>query len=151
MVQRLLLIVAVVALIAGCVHTNATLLDPTAAAYAPVDPSQVRIFTDASELDTLEFVRIADIEASGTSGYTSRAGMLEAIRKKAGKLGGNGVLMPQIQEPSAGAKVAAAIFGTGAERTGNALAIRVIGPKKQPTPPPETPSATQPQDTTKID
>jgi hypothetical protein len=91
----------------------------------------VRIFTTESELDTLEYIRIAMIEATGSGEFTSQTGMYNAIRKKAGSIGGNGVLLPQINEPGAGAKVAGAIFGTGTERKGNAVVIRVIGKRPE--------------------
>ena len=115
----------------GCVTTHATLVDPAAPRYARVAPDSVRIFTDQTELDTLEFVRVAIIEASGESEWTSQSGMLEAMRRKAGELGANGVLLPRIEEASAGAKVAAALFGTHTERRGNVVAIRVLGSKKK--------------------
>ena len=122
--------------ITGCITTHATLVDPTATRYARVPPDSVRIFTDQSELDTLDFVRIAIIEASGSGEFTNQSEMLQAMRTKAGELGGNGVLLPRIEEPSAGAKVAAAIFGTGTQRKGNVVAVRVLGiKKKSPTEP----------------
>ena len=115
----------------GCITTHATLVDPTATRYPRVSADSVRIFTDQSELDTLEFVRIAIIEASGSGEWTNQSEMLQAMRTKAGELGGNGVLLPRIEEPSAGAKVAAAIFGTGTQRKGNVVAVRVLGIKKK--------------------
>lgn len=115
----------------ACVTTRAIYVDPTATRYAPVSPESVRIFTTEAELDTLEYVRVAIIEASGSGEYTSQTGMIDAMRKKAGELGANGLLLPQINEPGAGAKVAGAIFGTGTERKGNAVAIRILGPKQQ--------------------
>ncbi len=121
--------------LAGCITTHATLLDPSATRYARVHPDSVRIFTDQTELDTLDYVRVAIIEATGSGEWTNQSEMLEAMRRKAGELGGNGVLLPRVDEPSAGAKVAAAFLGTGTQRKGNAVAVRVIGPKKRPVPP----------------
>ena len=120
-------------LFAGCITTHATLVDPSAPRYARVSPDSVRIFTDQSELDTLEFVRIAIIEASGSGEWTNQSEMLQAMRVKAGELGGNGVILPRIEEPSAGAKVAAAFLGTGTQRKGNVIAVRILGVKKRPT------------------
>jgi hypothetical protein len=79
-------------------------------------------------------VRVAIIEASGSGEWTNQSEMLEAMRKKAGELGANGVLLPRIEEPSAGAKVAAAIFGTGTQRKGNVVAVRIVGAKRKATP-----------------
>jgi hypothetical protein len=137
--MKLLPLALILLVLTGCITTHATLVDPTAMRYARVAPDWVRIFTDQSELDTLEFVRVAIIEASGSGEWTNQSGMLEAMRKKAGELGGNGVILPRVEEPSAGAKVAAAFLGTGTQRKGNAVAIRVLGPKKRPVPPQPSP------------
>jgi hypothetical protein len=125
----LLFAIAGLLLMAACVTTKGIYLDPSAQHYAPVPPDSVRIFTTESELDSLSYIRVAMIEATGSGEFTSQTGMLNAIRKKAGALGGNGVLLPQINEPGAGAKVAAAFLGTGTERKGNAVVIRVLGRK----------------------
>ncbi len=115
----------------GCVSTKATYLDPTMERYPPVPADSVRVFMSQEELDTLEYVRVAYIEASGSGEYTSQTGMIDAIRKKAGKLGCNGVILPRIDEPGAEARVAGAIFGTGTERKGNAVGIRIIGRRQK--------------------
>ena len=125
----LLSLLALVLLVGGCVSTKAIYLDPSVAAYPPVSPDAVRIFTSEAELDSLTYVRVAIIEATGSGEYTSQTDMLAAMRKKAGELGANGVILPQINEPGAGAKVAGAIFGTGTQRKGNAVAIRILGTK----------------------
>ncbi|GIW53285.1 MAG: hypothetical protein KatS3mg081_2640 [Gemmatimonadales bacterium] len=117
----------------ACVHTQAVLVDPSAPRWPRVPADSVRIITAESELDTLDYVRVAIIEATGSGEFTSQIDMLNAMRKKAGQLGANAILMPQIQEPSAGAKVAGAILLTGTERKGNVVAIRVLG-RKQPQP-----------------
>ncbi len=115
----------------ACVTTSATILDPSAQLYPPVSPDSVRIIVDESELDSLEYVRVAIINAKGSSTYTSTQGMHNAMRKKAGKLGCNAILMPQIKQPGAGAEVAAAVLGTSATRRGEVIGIRIIGPKQQ--------------------
>ena len=121
---------AVALLSSACVHTQATYVDPSGLRYPAVHKDSVRILTSETELDTLEYVRVAIIEATGSGEYTSQTAMLEAMRKKAGEMGANAILLPQIQEPGAGAKVAAAIFGTGTQRKGNVVALRILGPKQ---------------------
>jgi hypothetical protein len=116
-------------LVAGCVQTKYTLVNPSGTRYEPVLPEQVWLVTSEAELDTLQYVRVAIIEATGSGEWTDQTAMLNAIRKQAGKLGANAVLLPHINEPGAGAKVAGAFLGTGTQRKGNAVAIRVIGPK----------------------
>jgi hypothetical protein len=129
-VKRLSILLPLV-LLMSCISTKAVLLDPTATSYDVVPPSEVRIFTEEAELESLEYIKVAMIEATGNSGWTNQSKMIEKMREKAGKMGANAILMPQIAEPGSGAKVAGAIFGVGAERKGNVMAIRVIGPKKE--------------------
>lgn len=118
-----------VVLVSGCVTTRATLLDPTVR-YPSTDPSMVRIFTTEEELEDYEFVRVAIISSSGNTSWTSRTEMIESMRKKAGEMGANAILMPDIDEPSAGAKIAGAVFGTGADRRGEVIALRILGEKE---------------------
>ena len=118
-----------VVLVSGCITTRATLLDPTVK-YPSTDPSMVRIFTTEEELSKYEFVRVAIINSSGNTSWTSRTKMIESMRKKAGEMGANAILMPEIDEPSAGAKIAGAVFGTGADRRGEVIALRILGEKE---------------------
>ena len=105
------------------------MLDPTAQ-YAAVEPSSVRIFTSEAELEVYEYVRVAIITSSGNTTWTIQAQMMESMRKKAGEMGANAILMPDIEEPSAGAKIAGAVFGTGANRQGEVIALRILGTKE---------------------
>lgn len=142
-----ILLVTVGLVFVACVSTKSILLIP-GEEYAPVPTDSVRIYTMESELDTLEYVRVALIEATGSSGWTSQSGMYKAMRKKAASLGCNGILLPQISEASAGAKVAGAFLGTGTQRRGQAVAIRVIGKKKKQ---PEVKPVEQPaEDSTEV-
>lgn len=116
-------------LLAGCVQTKSISLNPTAQQYPPVPPDSVVILTSESELDTLEFTRLAMIEATGSGEWTSQTGMYNAMRRRAGQVGANAILLPQISEPGAGAKVAGAFLGTGTQRKGQVVAIRITGRK----------------------
>ena len=46
-------------------------------------------------------------------------------------MGANAIILDAISEPSAGAKIAGAVFGVGAERKGKAIAIFVFPPEKE--------------------
>ncbi|MFO0071037.1 MAG: hypothetical protein ACK55A_02930, partial [Gemmatimonas sp.] len=126
-VSRTLLLVPLSLALAACVRTKSVLVDPSAPPLPARDPANVRIFTSSEELDTLAYTRVALIEATASGELTSQSGMLQAMRKKAAKLGANGILLPSINEPGAGAKVAGAVFGTGTQRKGNVVAIRITG------------------------
>jgi hypothetical protein len=95
-----------------------------------VSPDSVVIYTSLSELEDLEYERVAIIEATGSGEYTNQTDMLAAMRKKAGEVGANGILLPEIEEPSAGARVAGAFLGTGTQRSGSVIAVRIFGPRE---------------------
>jgi len=74
---------------------------------------------------------MALLSSTGDSAFTSEETMWNSMRKKAGKLGANAIILDAMSEPSAGAKVAAAfLLGTGAERKGKAIAIYVLPQEK---------------------
>lgn len=120
-----ILVVAFATVIMGCVSTNATMLNPTPSGRAPIPEAQVRIFRTASQV-TGKYEEVALLNATGESNWTNEQKMMESMRKKAASLGANGVILDDIKEAGAGAKVAAAIFGTGTQRKGRAIAIFVF-------------------------
>lgn len=124
MPRRFCFAAIVVTALSACVTTNATMLDATAGSRPSVPAEQVKIYRTPSTIPG-PYTEIAILAATGESHWTNEQGMFEALRRKAGKVGGNGVLLDGIQEASAGAKVAAAVFGTGTERKGRAVAIWV--------------------------
>lgn len=66
------------------------------------------------------------MNAKGEASWTNEEKMFNSMRKKAGEMGANGIILDAISEPGAGAKVAGAILGTGVERKGKAIAIYVF-------------------------
>lgn len=123
--MRRLFLLASVAVATACVSTNATLLNPTPVARPVVAPEQVRIYRTAEQV-TGRYEEIALLNSTGESNWTNEQAMMESMRKKAGQLGANGVILDAINEAGAGAKVAAAVFGTGTQRKGRAVAIWVF-------------------------
>ena len=109
----------------ACVSTNATMLNPSPVARAPVAADQVHIYRTAAQV-TGRYEELALLNATGEASWTNEQAMLESMRKKAGELGANGIILDAVTEPGAGAKVAAAFLGVGAERKGKALAIFVF-------------------------
>jgi hypothetical protein len=111
--------------ISGCTRTNAALMD-NSVRLARTCPDGVKIYSSADKVGS-EYQEIALLNSTGSSGFTSEAGMMKSMRKKAADVGANGIIMDAIKEPSAGAKVAAAVFGVAgsAERKGKSVAIFV--------------------------
>jgi hypothetical protein len=122
---KLLFGIVALGLTAACTRTNAALMD-NSIHLAKTCPDGVKIYSSPSKV-TSDYQEIALLNSTGSSGFTSEAGMMKSMRKKAADVGANGIIMGSIDEPGAGAKVAAAIFGVAgsAERKGKSVAIYV--------------------------
>jgi len=119
--------------LSGCVQTQATMLDASTSARPPVDPDLVRIYRTPASV-ACAYDEVAIVHAQGSSASTNENQMLTAARRRAGRIGANGVIIDNINEPSAGARVAGAIFGVAPSRRGEMLAIYVHDPCRTPTP-----------------
>jgi len=117
-----LLVACLAACVAGCVQTSVTRLGE--ASYPPTTPEAVTIYLEEADIPG-PYEKIALIQAQGESNWTSTEQMLDKVREDAAAVGATGVLIEGVDEPSAGAKVAGAFLGTGAQRTGRMIAIRV--------------------------
>lgn len=124
MVQKATTLMAGLMLLAltGCVQTSATML--SGKTFPELTPEEVTIYVSEEDIPG-DFERIAIINASGSSSYTNEAQLYEAVRKRAAKIGANGVLLNEIDEPGTGAKVAGAIFGIDTKRKSEMIAIYV--------------------------
>ncbi len=116
------LLIAVLFL-AGCVQTQATMLDNEY--YPPVRPDDVVIYLSEADIDG-EWKNIAIIHAQGDSQLTRESKMLRKARERAAEIGANGILIEEIKEPSAGAQIAGEVLGTGSTRRGRIIAIYVF-------------------------
>lgn len=106
----------------GCVSTSVTPL--SGQSYPSLQPDDVVIYLSEQDIPA-EYDKIALIYARGDHAMTDEARMFKAVRKKAARLGANGVLLQEVREPSTGAKVANHLLGVGADRKGEMLAIYV--------------------------
>lgn len=123
------LIACIVMSTTACVSTKAVLLNPVGERYYPVSPEQVRIFTSIKELEEYDYIELAVITSEGNTTFTDQEDMINSIRKKAGSLGANAILMPGINEPGTGAKIAGAVLGVGVNRNSQTTAYRILGKK----------------------
>jgi len=121
--MKLLLLILVLGV--ACVHTNAAVVDVTQK-FAPLCPDGVKVFSDTSKVGK-PYQEVALLNSKGESGSTSEQGMINSQRKKAAELGANGIVLGGFQEPKAGTKIVGALFGTGAERKGSAVAVYIPG------------------------
>jgi hypothetical protein len=129
-VKKAILLGLFTLLFVSCVATNAVRLGTT-----PQRPSipadQVAVYRTADQVPG-KYEEVALLNSTGESGWTTEAEMFKSMKKKAGQLGANAIILDAVSEPSAGAKVAAAFLGTGgAERKGKAIAIYIFPLEKQ--------------------
>lgn len=123
MKEKTLLIVLICLFFISCVSVSAVKLG-TVTERPPIPADEVIVYRTADQVP-FEYEEIALLTAKGEAGWTDEEDMFNAMRKKAGKLGANAIILDAISEPSAGAKIAGAVLGTGAERKGKAVAIFV--------------------------
>lgn len=132
MVKKLFLICVLgyIALFIACVTTQAVRLG-SGPIRPPVPWDKVIVYRTADQVPG-DYEEVALISASGDSIYTSEEEMYKAMRKKAGELGANAIILDAMSEPSAATKVISyALLGVGGERRGKALAIYVYPEKKE--------------------
>jgi len=111
--------------LAACVTTQALKLG-TPVQRSPVPWQDVVFYRSADQVPG-KYEEIALLSSTGDTAWSSEKTMWNSMRKEAGKLGANAVILDAMSEPSAGAKVAAAfLLGSGAERKGKAIAIYVF-------------------------
>ena len=122
-VRRALLVAVSVCAMAACVSVQSTRLG-TGVIRPPVTPDHVAIYRTADQVHA-QYEEVALLTAAGQYDWTNEEQMYQKMRKEAGALGGNGVILDSITEPSTGAKVASALLGTPAQRPGQAVAIYV--------------------------
>ena len=106
---------------AGCTRTNVALLDQSLRPPQTCEEG-ILMYTSPARAPS-GYVELALLNSSGSTAFTSEAGMMKSQRQKAAEIGATGIILGGIDEPGAGAKVAGAFLGTGTERKGKAVAI----------------------------
>lgn len=110
-------------LLAGCTQTNAALMD-NSIHLARTCPDAVKLYSSPSKVGA-EYEEVALLNSTGLSNWTTESGMMKSMREKASEVGATGVIMGNIDEAGAGAKVAAQVLGAYTERKGKSVAIYV--------------------------
>jgi hypothetical protein len=117
----------------GCVSTNVTRLG-----NAPTRPrialDKVAVYRTAAQVPG-KYEEVGLLTSTGSSGFTSEAGMMKNMQFKAGEMGANAIILDAMSEPSAGAKIASAVLLgplASPERKGKAIAIYILPGERQP-------------------
>src|SRR5262245_7341994 len=95
-----------VSVLSGCVSVSSARLE-TGPVRAAILPEQVQIYRSAAQVGA-PYVEVALLNASGDYSMTSEGQMFETMRKKAAKIGANGVILETVSEPTTGQRVAQA-------------------------------------------
>lgn len=111
-------------LFTACVSTQAVRLGNTPD-RPPVTPDHVVIYLTPDKVPG-RYDEVALLSSKGDAGTTSETKMYDSMRKKAGELGANAVLLQNVEEPGTGSKVFHVLLHTSADRKGKALAIFVL-------------------------
>lgn len=118
-----LLLIAV--FLAGCVQTSYTKLGREDYPEVPYEDVVVYLHEDDVEGDFVE-VAILHGEADASFFAGGKDKLVRAMKRKAAKIGANGILFEPIEEPSTGEKVAAEVLGGTPTRYASMVAIRVF-------------------------
>jgi hypothetical protein len=119
-----------ICLIVSCVSTKAVRLGTATAVRPPIPWKTVAVFRSADQVPG-KYEEVGLLMSTGDTMWTNEGTMWNSMKKKAAKLGANGVILDATSEPKPGTKVlAAALFGMGAERKGKAIAIYIFPPEK---------------------
>ena len=124
--MRLLVVAALMtgaAVVVGCTQTNAALMD-NSVHLARTCPDGVKLYSSPSQVGTA-YQEVALLNSTGSTDFTTEAGMMTSMRKKAAEVGANGIIMGSINEPGTVAKIAATVLGTTTDRKGKSVAIFV--------------------------
>ena len=129
MIRRFPALLAVLAA-AACVSVNKSILapNPTGRTFGE---QQVYVYFEDDEIP--EHTRLAILNAEGDVDTTDESDMIDKLREEAGKLGANAIVLGDMQEPGAGARIAGAVFDVETYRETQAIAIYVpsIDPERE--------------------
>jgi hypothetical protein len=112
----------VLVLLAACVSVNKSILSRSRIAQ-PVPRDSVRVFLPGDTVPQNE--RIALLHARSNESFTNEGKMIDKMREEAGKLGANAIILGEIKDPGTVARVASVVFGTPADRQGQAIAVYI--------------------------
>ncbi len=109
--------------LSACISTNAVRLG-SPGQFPPVHQDSVKVFLTEADVKG-EFDKVALINAEGNYTYATDEKMINAMKKKAGKLGANAIILGEFKDPSTVEKIADAVIGVGGEKKAKVLAIRL--------------------------
>jgi len=73
-----------------------------------------------------KYEEVALLNSTGDAMWGGEAKMIKSMKKKAGKIGANAIILNDIDEPKAIEKIIGSYLGTITQRKGKALAIYLV-------------------------
>jgi hypothetical protein len=113
-----------VVLISGCVSTQAVRLG-SGPIRPPISADKVAIYRAADQVPG-RYEEVALLSSSGDQDMTNEESLYASMRKKAGQLGANGVILQSVKDASTAAQIGAALGFGSANRKGKAIAIFIF-------------------------
>jgi hypothetical protein len=118
--RRVSLVLAAITTSMACVHVSKSILSDRS--MYPIAQSDVFVFI-AGDTIPAACERVALLHGSGADGFVNESNMIDALRKEAGKLGANAIVLQSVEEAGTGEKLAAGLLGTSADMDGDAVAV----------------------------
>ena len=118
-----LLVVLLVLVTAACVSVNKSIItpNPTGVVFAK---DSVQVFSSTDSIPS--YTQVAILDAKDVDDWmTNMEDVIDELRKEAGKLGANAIILQEMHDPSTLESAALAYFWFGAHHTGRAIAIYV--------------------------
>ena len=106
--------------VSGCVTVSKSVLVDRSDMPVPLEDVYVFLPGDVVPEDC---ERVAILSAEGDEDLTDQAEMIDKMREETGKLGGNALLLEEVEEPGLGERVLAAVTETSAERRASAQSL----------------------------
>jgi hypothetical protein len=111
-------------LLSACVSTQAVRLG-SGPVRPPVPTDKVAIYRAADQVPG-RYEEVALLSSSGDQDMTNEEALYASMRKKAGQLGANGVILESVKDASTAAQIGAALGFGSANRKGKAIAIFIF-------------------------
>ena len=122
-IRALLTALFAAAALSACTTTRAVMLE--SGPYAQRHPDEVRVFLHEEDVPG-DFERVALVTARSDASWTDETDLIEAMRKRAARLGADAIIVGDIHDPTTLERVAEVLTDYEAPRRGRALAIRLL-------------------------
>jgi hypothetical protein len=112
------------AMLAACTTTGAVMLGGSGT-YPELPPGEVRVFLREQDVPG-DYERIALVTARSDAAWADEATLIRALRRRAARLGADGLILGEIRDPSTVERIAEVLTDYQPQRRGRAVAIRLV-------------------------